>query len=149
VSQETSNRTFDELARGLASGSITRGKALKLMGAALLGGTLASVVGIGEAAADPTGCKRNGKHCKRDNQCCSGHCSSSGTCGVRPVGCASNGVRCGSASVCCSGHCESTNAGPANFTFCCAEVLSPCSQATDCCGSDTICSNGRCDTAVV
>jgi hypothetical protein len=51
VSEETTNRYFDELASGLASGSISRGKALKLMGAALLGGTLASL-GIGEAAAD-------------------------------------------------------------------------------------------------
>lgn len=42
---------FDDLARGPASGSISRGKALKLMGAALVGGTLASV-GIREAAAD-------------------------------------------------------------------------------------------------
>ena len=30
--------SFDELAIGLASGSISRGKALKLMGAALVGG---------------------------------------------------------------------------------------------------------------
>ena len=34
------------------------------MGAALLGGTLASVVGIGEAAADRGGCKHIGKRCK-------------------------------------------------------------------------------------
>jgi hypothetical protein len=51
MSQETTNRSFDELASGLASGSISRGKALKLMGAALVGGTLASL-GIGEAGAD-------------------------------------------------------------------------------------------------
>ena len=73
MSQETTNRSFDELARGLASGTLSRGKALRLMGAALVGGTLASL-GIGEAAADPPGCKRNGKHCKRDKQCCSGNC---------------------------------------------------------------------------
>jgi hypothetical protein len=46
------NGFFDDLARGLADGSITRGKALRLMGAALVGGALASV-GIGEAAAAP------------------------------------------------------------------------------------------------
>src|SRR5215212_10933026 len=50
---------FDELARGLADGTLTRGKALRLLGAALVGGTLASL-GIREAAADPPGCKRNG-----------------------------------------------------------------------------------------
>jgi hypothetical protein len=35
------------------------------MGAAFVGGTLASV-GIGEAAADPPGCKRYGKVCKKN-----------------------------------------------------------------------------------
>jgi hypothetical protein len=43
--------SFDELAIGLSSGTLSRGRALRLMGAALLGGTLASL-GIGEAAAD-------------------------------------------------------------------------------------------------
>ena len=71
---------FDELARGLADGSLTRAKALRLMGAALLGGTLGSLGISGEAGADPPGCKRNGKNCKRNDQCCSGNCSTSGTC---------------------------------------------------------------------
>jgi hypothetical protein len=69
---------FDDLARGLADGSLSRGKALRLMGAALVGGTLGSL-GIGEAAGDPPGCKRNGKHCTRPDQCCSLNCSS-GSC---------------------------------------------------------------------
>ena len=43
MSQQTSNHSFDELARGLASGSISRGRVLRLMGAAVVGGTLASV----------------------------------------------------------------------------------------------------------
>ena len=50
MSPEARERSFDELARGLASGSISRGKALKLMGAALLGGTLASFPGGAWAA---------------------------------------------------------------------------------------------------
>jgi Dictyostelium (slime mold) repeat len=62
---------FDDLARGLADGSLTRGKALRLMGAAVVGGTLGSL-GIGEASADQ--CKRNGKPCKKNSQCCSGIC---------------------------------------------------------------------------
>jgi hypothetical protein len=82
VSQETANRSFDELASGLASGSISRGRALKLMGAALLGGTLGSLGLGGVAAADDSGvdCKRNGKRCKKDKQCCSGNCDDNGTC---------------------------------------------------------------------
>jgi hypothetical protein len=74
--------SFDELTRGMASGSISRGKALRLMGAALVGGTLASL-GIGEAAADPPGCKRNGKNCTKDKVCCSGNCVNS-TCSACP-----------------------------------------------------------------
>ena len=71
--------SFDELAKGLANGSISRGKALRLMGAALLGGTLTSF-GMGEAGADPPGCKRNGKQCKRNDQCFSGNCCSTFIC---------------------------------------------------------------------
>jgi hypothetical protein len=133
VSQETSNRTFDELARGLASGSISRGKALRLMGAALLGGTLASVVGIGEAAGDPPGCKRHGKHCKRDNQCCSGNCSSSGTCVGGGLGCLPNGDSCGGNGECCSGNCSNG--------FCCASGRVGLSNGTCAipCGSPAAC----------
>ena len=58
MSQHTTNRTFDELARGLASGRISRGKAIRLMGAALVGGTLTSFGIGGVAAADQ--CKRTG-----------------------------------------------------------------------------------------
>src|SRR5215216_4505031 len=70
---------FDELARGLADGSLTRGKALRLMGAALVGGTLGSL-GIREAAADRPGCKRAGKNCTRNTQCCGSLVCPSGTC---------------------------------------------------------------------
>jgi hypothetical protein len=38
MSPEARERSFDELARGLASGNVTRGKALRLLGAALVGG---------------------------------------------------------------------------------------------------------------
>jgi hypothetical protein len=70
---------FDDLARGLADGTLTRGKALRLMGAALVGGSLGSL-GIHEAGADPPGCKRSGKHCTRDPQCCGSLVCVSGTC---------------------------------------------------------------------
>jgi hypothetical protein len=81
MTDQTRERSFDALARGLASGEVSRGKALRLMGAALVGGTLGSL-GIGEAAAAPPaprGCKRDGKKCKEGSQCCSGNCSS-GSC---------------------------------------------------------------------
>jgi hypothetical protein len=37
MAREMTESSFDELARGLASGSISQGRALKLIGAALLG----------------------------------------------------------------------------------------------------------------
>jgi len=51
MSPQAREHSFDELARGLASGSISRGRALRLMGAALVGGTLGSL-GIRGATAD-------------------------------------------------------------------------------------------------
>jgi hypothetical protein len=53
MSPEPRDHSFDELTRGLASGTLSRGKALKLMGAALVGGTLASIPGIAGAAPKP------------------------------------------------------------------------------------------------
>jgi hypothetical protein len=109
VSQDTSNHSFDELARELASGSITRGKALRLMGAALVGGALGSV-GIGEAAAAPIGCKGDGKKCKKGTQCCSGNCSG-GIC-----------VSCPSGQELCNGNCVSTSCSQGHIfdSFTCA-----------------------------
>ena len=101
MNQQTTNRSFDALTRGLASGSISRGKALKLMGAALVGGTLASV-GIGEASADEL-CKPEGKKCRKDKQCCSGDCEG----GKCAAACTSDGGSCGSNGQCCSGRCAS------------------------------------------
>jgi hypothetical protein len=80
VSQQTTNRYFDELASGLASGSISRGRALRLMGAALVGGTIGSLGIRGAFAADQDDqgenedCKAEGKKCRRNGQCCSGRC---------------------------------------------------------------------------
>jgi hypothetical protein len=42
--------SLDELAKGLASGTLSRGKALRLMGGALVGAALASVPGVTWAA---------------------------------------------------------------------------------------------------
>jgi hypothetical protein len=50
MTKEARERCFDELASGLASGTLARGKALRLMGAALVGGTLAFFPGVAWAA---------------------------------------------------------------------------------------------------
>src|SRR5215218_3232964 len=98
--------SFDELAVGFSSGTLSRGKALKLMGAALLGGTLASLGIGGVAAADPRGCTRNGEPCTRDPQCCSGECARRGTCVGRVGGCAQPLESCTTDADCCFGACR-------------------------------------------
>ena len=70
MSPEVRDHSFDDLARGLASGTLSRGKALRLMGAALVGGALASVPGI--ASAKPH--KPEGAKCKHNFQCESRQC---------------------------------------------------------------------------
>jgi hypothetical protein len=104
MARETTESSFDELAIGLSSGTLSRGKALKLMGAALLGGSLASL-GIREAGADPPGCKRKGKSCKNDEQCCSGICEGE-TCVCIPF-C----EPCTENRQCCSGVCDTERTG--------------------------------------
>jgi hypothetical protein len=132
--------SFDELTRGMASGSISRGKALRLMGAALVGGTLGSL-GMREAAADPPGCKRAGKACKKNSQCCSGNCvnAPTGTCAACPSG----QVLCNNGS-CVSNSCLANSGQVFNSSTCQCECPSgrvllsngtcatPCSTAAEC-----------------
>jgi hypothetical protein len=137
MSPEARERSFDALATGLASGSISRGRALRLMGAAFVGGALGSL-GIGEAAADRPGCKRNGKHCTKDRLCCSRNCVN-GTCAACPSGrvLLSNGTcakPCTSAADCpgCIS-CSSSNSSPTGG-FCRGGGggLTPCATDSQC-----------------
>jgi hypothetical protein len=85
MSPEAVERSFDELATGLASGSISRGRALKLMGAALVGSALAFIPGVAQARR----CT-----CPEPTRCCFAHFPGSGpfqTCCSpdRPVCCQS------------------------------------------------------------
>jgi hypothetical protein len=131
---------FDDLARGLADGSITRGKALRLMGAALIGGTLTSFGVDGVAVADDR-CKPTAKKCKKNKQCCSGNCSG-GTCAA-----------CLSGQVLCNGSCVSNSCSEGQIfdptsCACVAQCLpngGTCTPDTQCC-SGTICANGKCCT---
>lgn len=130
MSPEAREHSFDELTRGLASGTLSRGRALRLMGAAVVGGALASL-GIGEAAADQ--CKRNGKACKKNSQCCSGTCAG-GTCAAA---CVSSGGSCGIDSDCCSGFlCD--NGACAT----CRSNEGSCSTHGQCCSG--YCAGGTC-----
>src|SRR5215216_8210900 len=84
--------SLDELAKGLANGTLSRGKAIRWMGGALLGAALASVPGVAWA----NDCRRLGRECRRDSQCCSKNCVRRGdgkVCGC-PEGKSRCGVRC-------------------------------------------------------
>ena len=159
MSQQTTDRSFDELARALASGSISRGKALRLLGAALVGGTLASL-GMGGVAAAAQGdqgenedCKRAGKKCKRNEQCCSGNCSS-GICGECPTGqepcggmCRNSiGGSCSSNSQCCSGNCSisGTCQSCTPGTSSCGRVGGFCLANASGAGTTCVCTDARC-----
>jgi hypothetical protein len=157
--------SFDDLARGLADGSITRGKAIRLMGAALVGGALGSL-GIGEAAADPPGCKRNGKTCTRNEQCCSGNCSgvscqaqstttttststtstsTTTTSTTTPMCLPSGNFRCTADTQCCSGICNEFVGFPGFLQ--CNECRSPggsCADGEQCCNNGFCQANGTC-----
>jgi hypothetical protein len=78
MTEDTRGRSFDALAKGLASGDVSRGKALKLVGAAFLGGMLACIPTV--AAAKP-----KVKRCINDNQCPVGTTCVSNVCMTQTV----------------------------------------------------------------
>jgi hypothetical protein len=120
VSLQTTNQSLDELAKGLATGTLSRGKAIRWMGGALLGAALASFPGVAWA----NDCRRLGRECRRDSQCCSKNCIRRGDdkvcacpegksrCGDRCVNldrnerhCGSCGNRCDQGEECVNGEC--------------------------------------------
>jgi hypothetical protein len=146
--------SFDELAKGLASGTLSRGKALRLLGAALIGGAFASMPGVAWAA------KGGNSECVR---CCKetfgpgrerGQCISAGARGDCPVTCDGNGgVECSAdfdpcGDVCCefnTRECVTIDGRP----HCVCEVgKTECGGPTHrCCFSDEVCVNGECTCA--
>ena len=138
--------SFDELARGLASGEVSRRKAFGLLGAALLGGTLASIPGAawathrgrshGPPSGDPT-CPHPGQirvcQCPSGQELCGGACVSNqcganeqfdpNTCQCEPVLISSNVTCvCGDFTLtrCFAGACGDESAQAALCTESCA-----------------------------
>jgi hypothetical protein len=140
------NHSFDELAKGLATGSFSRGQALRWMGAALLGGVLASVPGLAFAHHKPD---HTGGPPEGEQGCPAGKVRVSGQCvcpeAVSPCGntCCALNERCitplfsNGQQVCCPTTCEAgitAGGGEARcieFGFSC-NFQDPCNADSDC-----------------
>jgi hypothetical protein len=122
MTQDTSERSIDELARGLAEGTISRRQALKLAGYGMLGVAL-SGMGFADTAEALTRrqrrrCRRKGGTLLERGECrCAGNCgadlgtfvcrNTNGTCACQETiegrgVCANFGSLCGTLKVCSS-----------------------------------------------
>jgi hypothetical protein len=154
MNEETRGRSFDELAKGLASGEVSRRKALKLMGVALLGGVGFSIPGVAFARTPRTpptgkgGCPQGRTLCRGKcydlsqdrNNCgqCGNVCSESQVCqGGTCLG--AGGALCSSNSQCASGLYCSTGGT--------CEPCGPTTCATGCCDANGVCQPGTSNTA--
>jgi hypothetical protein len=108
---ETEEYSFDALAKGLASGTISRRKALKLAGAAILGGGVLALFPQPAEAAECGNSAGCGLRCKNTGKC-------------RCVRTTANNVRC--VRPCCSGR-TCNNSGDCRSKEVC--------MTTSCCGS--------------
>jgi hypothetical protein len=134
----TREHSLDELAKGLASGTVSRRQALRLMGGALLGGVLASIPG-GVALA-----QRGGGNTACDEFCHTafsgreaGQCASAGARGRGPCFECTPGVGPGPSFTPECGEGETFN--PTNCT--CEPTTVPCPRAPGgaCLGAGSIC----------
>jgi len=120
--------SFDTLTRRLADGSISRRKALRVLGASLVGSVLASIPGAAIAAPPPGTCLKETKPCKTNTDCCSQNCETR------------NGkLVCGPA-VQCTGQGQGNCPQPASE---CLQVL--CSASGFCGAAQPKPNNTRCD----
>jgi hypothetical protein len=172
VSQEATNRSFDELARGLANGSISRRKAIKFIAATTLGGIL-GLSGIGTAFAKNKTCAQwcaavfgantpAAGRCTSDAAHGTGLCSScttatlpssvcctrnsSGNCiSYSGASCpcdSSQCLTCDSSTGTCVGTCTSGQTCQAGT--CCTSNGGTCTSANDCCSGNCSSSSGTC-----
>ena len=115
------DHSVDELAKGLASGTLSRRRALKMLGATLFGGVLASIPGVALAAKPQTS----------PGPRCSPECPEGYTCTPPPQG--GSGVRGKPLQRCC----------PADPQGDCCFSEDFCSNG-ECCSAGQCTSNGEC-----
>jgi hypothetical protein len=140
--------SFDALAKGLASGTISRRKALRLMGTALLGGTLASIPGV--AWATHNGTPHGGGGGSAKGRCPQGTVNCRGQCVILAEdrnNCGGCGVVCPEGRTCVGGTCCPTEqvCGSGTSATCCAPGQ-PCLPSTTgeltCCPEGQVCGTG-------
>jgi hypothetical protein len=164
VSQQSTNRSFDDLARALAEGSISRRGALKLFAGTAISALIPSralaqqqketichkpgtpdeqTKEVPKSAVD--GHLRHGDHlrpCESTTTTTTAAptttTTSTTSTSTTPM-CQPNGGTCTAGTQCCSGNCCGPNTGKPGR---CAQFTpSPCTDNAQCCGS---CFNGRC-----
>jgi hypothetical protein len=100
--EEARESSFDELAKGLASGTISRSRALRLAGASLLGVLLGGLPM--RLAGTQTTCPYNYASCGSGRYCCGGNCVDLSTSNTN---CGYCGNACPSGQTCQGGRCSS------------------------------------------
>ncbi len=140
--------SFDELAKGLASGTITRGQALKLTGAAVLGTVLGSL--FPRWASTQEECDSDEVLC--GGECCDAEdCCGSVCCGATEECCA-DGLCCGATEECCYGVCCEIRktCGASGWCECEAQYIpcgsECCDPALETCMEDGTCRNLFCES---
>lgn len=157
-SREVRNDSFDALARGLATGTITRVQALKLLGGAILGAMLVTWPKQVFAQDTEDGCPPASDPCGSTccgptEECCAGTCCESGkdcvdgwcVCSPQLVTCGSECCdpvleECGEDGRCHNWFCESCSAEGGQ---CCQFVQNGVLISEACCGAgESTCSRG-------
>src|SRR5829696_2052797 len=128
---------FDELAKGLADGTMPRRRALRLFGTALVGAAMASIPGTRWAWSQQNPCPGG---CPPGRYCCPNRLTGGGT----PTG----GKCIPIQQTCASAACP--NPGDVRCGGACTNVLTDvnnCGTCGNACSGGQICSEGQCVTA--
>lgn len=149
MSPEARERSFDDLARGLANGSISRRKAIKFISAITLGGIL-GLSGIGTAFAKNKTCAQWCAAVFGANTLAAGRCTSDAAHGTGL--CSSCGTATLPSSVCCTRN-SSDNCTSYSGASCCRSgqtcVNGSCCANANACGSTCLaapCDSSQCLT---
>src|SRR5215208_2111371 len=149
MSPEARERSFDDLARGLANGSISRRKAIKFISAITLGGIL-GLSGIGTAFAKNKTCAQWCAAVFGANTPAAGRCTSDAAHGTGL--CSSCGTATLPSSVCCTRN-SSNNCTSYSGASCCGSsetgLNGSCCANANACGSTCLaapCDSSQCLT---